>query len=175
MKWQSHKVVTFFTIISLTGNPLFAFLSSAGSVLPDLIDFLLGIRHRTYSHLAGVWLLIASCFITIASSTHVYDYLSDFNIRNFLAKDFFVSLLYKDLIGAWNVGTIILVFASWISVGAFLHCLQDMFTISGVPIFNPKKSFRKLGLFRTGSKKEYVFCFVYTIICLVLTYYIWVK
>jgi len=174
MKWQSHKVVTFFTTLSLTGNPVFAVLSLPGSIFPDVFESL-GLKHRTYSHLTGVWLLITLSLLLFVSHTQPYGYLSYFTIKNFFEQGYEGLLLRTDLLNnSKDVLAGILIFSMWFSFGAFMHCVEDMLT-GGIPIFNPHRKFRKFKLFRTGSVKEYIFCCFYIVACVALIYFFQIK
>ena len=177
MKWQSHKTMTFFTTLLLTGNPIFAVISLPGSIFPDVLDLLANLKHRTYSHVLAMWLFFTLSFLMLASQTQTYSYLSYFTIKNFLVQGYEKLIFTADVLNTHsseNVVAGMLTFFAWFSFGAFMHCLEDTLT-GGVPFINPSRKTVRFKFFRTGSVKECLFCFSYVVVCIILIYFFQVK
>jgi len=175
MQWASHEVTTFFTVLALTGNPVFAVFSLPGSIFPDVCEFwgspeTSWERHRTYGHLTGVWLIATILLFLFSLQTPVYDYLSRFTIRNLLLRVHeYLFLDFRFLYTPGNVFPGIMVFLAWFSFGALMHCIEDALT-GRVPVFNPGKRSLSFGHIITGSLVEHVLVFLYVAWCIIWIY-----
>ena len=56
MRWSNHKIVTAAGVYALTGNVVPTIIASAGSVFPDSIEFVFGLRHRGATHYPYIYL-----------------------------------------------------------------------------------------------------------------------
>ena len=58
MQWKSHRIISAATAYTM-GLPVEGIIAvTAGSVLPDLIEFLLRAKHRDISHFWGIYLTL---------------------------------------------------------------------------------------------------------------------
>lgn len=175
MQWVSHEVTVFFTVLAVTGNPIFGVFSLSGSIFPDACEFwgnptTSWERHRTYGHLTGVWLIITILLFLFSFETQSYDYLSCFTIRNLLFQTHeYLFLDFRPFYKPENILSGVMVFLSWFSFGAFMHCIEDAFT-GRVPVFNPRRRSLSFGHIRTGSLAERVLVLLYVTWCIVWIY-----
>lgn len=183
MKWRNHKITSFFTVLAITGNPVFAAFSIPGSVLPDVIDFwgnphTYHKRHRTFSHYWVLWFLSGVLLLFFVSNSYVYRFLSILDLQLIIEAFRFEETLPRlmrltpDFTDPINFGFLLLSFLTWTCFGALCHCLFD--AISGsIPIVHPKRKTRKFKLFHTGSVWEYVFSLIYALSCAFVIYHRW--
>ena len=183
MKWRNHKITSFFTVLAITGNPVFAAFSIPGSILPDVIDFwgnphTYHERHRTLSHYWVLWFLSGILLLSFISDSYVYKFLSILNLQLFTNAVHSKELLFKlvksapNFMDPVNFELLLLSFLTWTCFGALCHCIFD--AISGsIPIVHPKRKTRKFKLFHTGSVWEHIFSSIYVLSCALVIYHKW--
>ncbi|WP_196591538.1 metal-dependent hydrolase [Pectinatus frisingensis] len=146
MKWINHMLVTGSVVYSVTGDPLLALYSTAGSILPDKLEgrpprnnkkayWQWRQRHRTWTHWPVPYLLL----ITAVLILHRIDIITPL---------------------VWPVALIALFFLT----GALLHIIEDALC-GKVPLISHN---RKIGfkLFTVDSPGEYFFSIVLSVILL---------
>lgn len=138
MKWINHQLTAFSLTFAATGNAPFALVATAGTNLPDMIEFAApGVfrKHRGISH----------------------------NIFFWMAIYMLVSLIWIIL---FKSPPIPYIYISFIFVGALVHLLTDAASISGIPIWRNKKI--AFGLYKTSYLSEYIVSAVIILICLLI-------
>jgi membrane-bound metal-dependent hydrolase YbcI (DUF457 family) len=138
MTWKSHTAVTAAITYAVTLDPVFAGVASLGAVLPDRIEFILPwLKHRGNSHSLVLWVVL----IGLITLTHAFSYL------------FGVDALAVSQITYYGYA---------VAIGGVLHILEDMCSVSGVPLFptflSPTQSPQtlKIPLYKTGTISEYI-------------------
>lgn len=142
MTWKSHTAVTAAITYAITADPVFAAAASVGAVLPDRIEFILPwLKHRGNSHALALWVgLVALIAIANALSVQIGAVLG---------------------MGAqeWNQITY---YAFAVAIGGLLHLLEDMCSVSGIPLFptwfapGQAPTTIKVPLYKTGTISEFV-------------------
>lgn len=138
MTWKSHTAVTAAITYAITLDPGFAVAASMGAVLPDRIEFILPwLKHRGNSHALALWILLVTLIAAAyASSTQI-------GLEN----------------EAWNQITY---YAFAVVIGAIFHILEDMCSVSGIPLLptfitpGQKPPTLKVPLYKTGTISEYI-------------------
>ena len=156
MTWKTHKLMTATAVLAATGNPLWTFLATMGSVIPDGLEFLFyghnvpHWKHRRITHWPVPYFALALVFYLISAHLPLYHTLS-FTLSSFSSElhNFIVTLKNANL----SLGHTIPIMGFWLSLGALLHILED--ALSGkVPLWNPKRKTFGVLLVQTRSFLE---------------------
>ena len=132
MTWVSHTAVTGAVTYAITLDPKFAAAAALGAVLPDKVEFMLPFtKHRGNSHAIAIWVGL----IAIAAMATGVAWTPEIQT------------------GAY--------YAFAVFIGGLCHVLEDMCSVSGVPILPtlpglPKGPVAKIPLYKTGSISEFI-------------------
>jgi len=138
MRWINHQLTAFGITFLVTGNTLYAIVATAGSVLPDWIEFqpLSPFRkHRGVSH---------SIFLWIAAYASI----------SLIWVTFLENLL------------IVFTYVSFLFLGALLHLLTDAASMGGIPLLKQKQV--ALGLYKTYGASEYIVVVAVLLTCFII-------
>ncbi len=155
MTWRGHTLITSSIVYIFTGNPLWAFLSSAGSVLPDALEFAIYGRsvpqwsHRKWTHWFVPYLACCVVFLFVSYqagvlswSHHIPSLLNVSGIVDWLATG--AELPFYGLVALLLAG---------VCAGGLAHIVEDAVT-GRVPGLHPaRKTFGKR-IFRVRSFQE---------------------
>jgi membrane-bound metal-dependent hydrolase YbcI (DUF457 family) len=136
MTWKSHTAVTAAIVYTATGNPVLTAAATAGSVLPDRIEFILPwLKHRGNSHTLILWALLTLNLAAVAS-------------------------LHQNPVWIPLAG---------LALGGLLHVLEDMCSVTGVPLWPlipglPKAQVR-VPIYKTGTISEFLTTAIILVIC----------
>ncbi len=179
MTWKTHKLLSFSFILLITKNPLWALLGAIGSILPDKVEFVMYGKtwsydvHRKITHWPILWLSLCCIFYLSIYQTYSYQILNAFTLNSLLNKNFWSSInfaknLLNHRLGDFEI--LFFIFCFWLSVGGFLHVLQD--AISGkIPLIHPFKRTFGVRLIRTKSKEEKGLFFLFLLVLLIKFFY----
>jgi membrane-bound metal-dependent hydrolase YbcI (DUF457 family) len=138
MTWKSHTAVTAGITYAITLDPIFAAAASVGAVLPDRIEFILPwLKHRGNSHALALWVVLVALIA----------------LANGLSSQFGPS--------AEEINQITY-YAFAVAIGGILHILEDMCSVSGIPLLptfitpGQKPPTLKVPLYKTGTISEYI-------------------
>ena len=162
MKWINHEIVTGVIIYTATDDPFFVICSMIGAIIPDKVEgqppkeskayWKWRSKHRTYSHLPAIYLLIFAMF-TLLTLPEIQSRIAFFEFARGNPAGF--ELLIKCINAV-----------RYISVGCLLHIAED--GICGkVPIIFPKKKYG-IKLFKVGSTRETVVVGIIIFLCIVI-------
>ena len=154
MTWKTHKLITFTTVLALTGNVLWSALAAAGSVLPDALEFFLygrdvpSWKHRRHTHVLFLWIGLAVIVFPLAYNSSAWAIvisLGTLSLHSWFARLREVTFSYQ----------LMLVFLFWVLIGGALHCLEDALT-GHIPLRDPRRKSFGVCLFKTRSVGERV-------------------
>lgn len=147
MTWKSHTAVTAAITYAVTKDPVFTGIASIGAVLPDRIEFILPwLKHRGNSHSLALWIVLNAL---IAAANVISNQLGP-------SGQELSELTY---------------YAFALGIGGILHILEDMFSVSGIPLFptfySPTQGPQtlKIPLYKTGTISEFVVAGTIVAIC----------
>lgn len=163
MKWYSHKLTTGAIMYAITGNPIAAYITAAGSIIPDAVE---GFpdetnynqwrkNHRRLSHWAIPYFIAAVVLYLFASWSGGLSIINHFSFRSL---SHFRPAQYAAVAYIFSL----------LSFGAVCHVIED--AICGkVPALDPKE---RIGvkLFYVGSPNEYLLVIPFSLALIYLRY-----
>lgn len=130
MKWVSHQLLTGTAVLAVTENPLLALIAAQGAVYPDVIERILPVSHRTWTHwwpvyvvpLIGCYYLLQTVGLSAVVSLDTLGYI----LQAYPGET--VHLYLK-----WSV--------FWFLIGALAHLIEDLAT-GYIPVWTPYDRFK---------------------------------
>lgn len=174
MKSYSHKLVTGFGVLAITGDPLISLITAGFSTFPDRIEYLVywtenewEKNHRTWFHWFIPYLMLASILYFFLSKKGILLN-SSFTNSGYLPN--VVALMENAISGGSFDSPLAIIFGLnlmlLLCIASLFHILEDA-VCGRIPFLSPKKHIRLPRLFHVGSFEEIFFAVSFSIMVIV--------